>query len=144
MTPKAVIDTSCLLSAALRPRSIPDRAVKLAISTCQVYTCTEHIAEVEAVFRRPRFNCYIDLESRLSLLQNFRTNALFCIVTKSTLIELRGCCRDESDEFLLALALTAHANVIVSSDHDLLVLHPWRGIPILTPAQFLAQFTISR
>jgi predicted nucleic acid-binding protein len=28
--------------------------------------------------------------------------------------------------------------VIVSSDQDLLVLDPWHGIRILTPAQFLA------
>jgi uncharacterized protein len=100
------------------------------------------VAEIEEVFRRSRFNSYIDLDSRLSLLQSFRTNALFCTVAKSTSIELRGCCRDESDEFLLALALTAQADVIISSDQDLLALDPWRGIPILTPAQFLSQFTI--
>jgi predicted nucleic acid-binding protein len=40
------------------------------------------------------------------------------------------------------LALTAQADVIISSDQDLLALDPWRGIPILTPAQFLSQFTI--
>ena len=32
--------------------------------------------------------------------------------------------------------------LIISSDQDLLVLNPWRGIPILTPAQFVAQFSI--
>jgi hypothetical protein len=77
------------------------------------------VAEIEEVFRRSRFNSYIDLDSRLSLLQSFRTN-----------------------ELLLALALTAQADVIISSDQDLLALDPWRGIPILTPAQFLSQFTI--
>jgi hypothetical protein len=49
-------------------------------------------------------------------------------------------CRDLSDSFILALAFVAQADAIVSSDHDLLVLHPWRGVPILTPAQFLAEF----
>ena len=37
----------------------------------------------------------------------------------------------------LALALAAEAEVIVSSDEDLLVLHPWRGISILNPAEFI-------
>jgi len=37
----------------------------------------------------------------------------------------------------LALALDCQAVTLVSSDADLLVLHPWHEIPILTPAGFL-------
>jgi predicted nucleic acid-binding protein len=48
-------------------------------------------------------------------------------------------CRDPKDNQFLALALVAEANLLISSDEDLLVLHPWRGIPIVTPALFLAQ-----
>jgi len=36
------------------------------------------------------------------------------------------------------LAHHCGAALIVSSDKDLLVLHPWQGIPILTPAQCLS------
>jgi predicted nucleic acid-binding protein len=35
--------------------------------------------------------------------------------------------------------LAAEADVLVSSDKDLLVLHPWRGIRIVTPAEFLGE-----
>ncbi|MGA9865203.1 MAG: hypothetical protein WBQ75_02045 [Acetobacteraceae bacterium] len=38
----------------------------------------------------------------------------------------------------LELALAAGATLIVSSDNDLLILSPWRGIPILRPAEYLA------
>jgi hypothetical protein len=31
---------------------------------------------------------------------------------------------------------SAEADAVVSSDEDLLVLHPWRGIAIVTPAEF--------
>jgi predicted nucleic acid-binding protein len=48
-------------------------------------------------------------------------------------------CRDAKDDKYLELALAAGADMIVSSDEDLLVLHPWRGIPILSPADFLAR-----
>jgi len=34
--------------------------------------------------------------------------------------------------------VTAGADVIVTGDHDLLVLHPFRGVAIVTPAEFLA------
>jgi predicted nucleic acid-binding protein len=37
---------------------------------------------------------------------------------------------------LLALALTGHADFILSGDQDLLVLHPFRNIDILTPRQY--------
>ena len=47
-------------------------------------------------------------------------------------------CRDAKDNRYLELALAAGADVIVSSDDDLLILEPWRGIRILRPAEFLA------
>ena len=47
-------------------------------------------------------------------------------------------CRDAKDNKYLELALAASAAVIVSSDADLLTLHPWRGLRILRPAEFLA------
>ena len=45
-------------------------------------------------------------------------------------------CRDPDDDRVLALALALPADVLVSGDEDLLVLHPWRGIPIVRPRDF--------
>ena len=61
------------------------------------------------------------------------------------ILEIESACRDPKDNHFLALALAlaAEADVLVSSDEDLLVLHPWRGIPIITPAEFLARFSKS-
>jgi uncharacterized protein len=39
------------------------------------------------------------------------------------------------------LAEVAKVNALVTSDHDLLALNPWHGIPILTPAQFLTEIS---
>jgi predicted nucleic acid-binding protein len=47
-------------------------------------------------------------------------------------------CRDPKDDKYLELALAAGAETIVSSDDDLLVLHPWRSVRILRPADYLA------
>ncbi len=47
-------------------------------------------------------------------------------------------CRDPKDNQFLALAQVAEADAIVTSDEDLLVMHPWCQIPILSPAGFLA------
>jgi predicted nucleic acid-binding protein len=46
-------------------------------------------------------------------------------------------CRDADDDAVLACALAARADLIVSGDKDLLVLQAFQGIPILTAAQAL-------
>jgi len=45
-------------------------------------------------------------------------------------------CRDPEDNRFLALVLAADA--LVSSDEDLLMMNPWRGVPVMTAAEFLA------
>jgi len=47
-------------------------------------------------------------------------------------------CRDAKDNKYLELALAAQAEAIVSSDTDLLVLHPWSGVRILWAVEYLA------
>jgi predicted nucleic acid-binding protein len=48
-------------------------------------------------------------------------------------------CRDPTDDKFLELAVNGRPDVIVSGDRDLLVLDPFRGIPIITPAVFIQQ-----
>jgi predicted nucleic acid-binding protein len=48
-------------------------------------------------------------------------------------------CRDPKDNKFLELALSGKATHIVSGDEDLLVLHPFRGVLILTLQAFVAQ-----
>ena len=69
------------------------------------------------------------------------------IQTTVSLILLRGeavatneqitACRDPKDDKFLEVAVAGEADVIVSGDQDLLVLHPFSGIPIVQPATFL-------
>lgn len=46
-------------------------------------------------------------------------------------------CRDLKDAKFLALALACEAMALITSDADLLVLHPWQGAPVLMPLAFL-------
>ena len=46
-------------------------------------------------------------------------------------------CRDRDDDHVLALALTAQVDLIVSGDRDLLDLNTFENIPILAPAEAL-------
>jgi putative PIN family toxin of toxin-antitoxin system len=47
-------------------------------------------------------------------------------------------CVDPKDNMILECALSGNADIILTGDDHLLRLHPWRGILILTPAQYLA------
>jgi putative PIN family toxin of toxin-antitoxin system len=46
-------------------------------------------------------------------------------------------CRDPKDNKFLELAIDGKATSIVTGDKDLLVLHPFRNINIVTPGAFL-------
>jgi predicted nucleic acid-binding protein len=52
--------------------------------------------------------------------------------------EMIEACRDPKDNKVLEVAVNGQATCIVTGDEDLRILHPFRGIPILTPAEFLA------
>ena len=43
-------------------------------------------------------------------------------------------CRDPHDDMFLEVALSGGADFVISKDDDLLVLSPFEGIPIITPA----------
>jgi putative PIN family toxin of toxin-antitoxin system len=46
-------------------------------------------------------------------------------------------CRDPNDDPVLALALSADADCLVTGDDDLLTLNPFENIPVITPRHFL-------
>ena len=91
------------------------------------------LAELVDVLTRPKLKGFLDpvLWSEL-LWQLDNVAAFFAPVGPVT------DCRDPKDNKYLELALAAGADRVVSSDADLLVLHPWRGVPILRPSSYLA------
>lgn len=48
--------------------------------------------------------------------------------------------RDPKDEIILACVAESGADVLVSSDDDLLVLQEYRGTPIVTPRRFVDDY----
>jgi putative PIN family toxin of toxin-antitoxin system len=113
------------------PRQAFDRA--LEHGTLLMLSAT--VAELNDVLRRPRFDPYVHEDERLQCLATLVRDAEWVEVT-----EVVSDCRDPKDDKFLELALDGNAAHIVSGDEDLLVLHPFRGIPILTPQGFMAQW----
>ena len=134
---RVVMDTSTLVSAALRRGSLPERALLKALACSDLCASPETLDELATVLRRDKFDCYLGREQRDTFVALVRRHARLFTVSESELAGVEPHCRDAQDEKFLALVLAAEADVLVSSDQDLLVLHPWRGIPIITPEEFL-------
>jgi uncharacterized protein len=88
--------------------------------------------ELVEMLHRPRLARYIEPGGRDSVLALLRASAAWF----EPAWRVRDC-RDGKDDRYLELALAAEAHSIASSDEDLLVLHPWRGVQIVHPAQYL-------
>lgn len=129
---RIVVDTGVAISALL-PRSVPRRAFDLAVARGCFLVSTETIAELDEVLRRPKFDKYIPEEQRLEFFAALVREAELIDVTER-ITE----CRDPKDDKFLELAACGRATHLISGDADLLVLHPFRGIAITTPQDFLA------
>jgi putative PIN family toxin of toxin-antitoxin system len=141
---RVILDTSTLVSAVLRIGSVPHQALLKALASCDLCASTETLDELEQVLDRDKFDRYLDRELRRSFVALMRRHMHLFAVQDADREAVEPPCRDPKDNQFLALALAAEANALVSSDEDLLVLHPWRGIAIVTPADFLARTEITQ
>jgi putative PIN family toxin of toxin-antitoxin system len=128
-----VFDASTLVGAALKVDSVPEQAL-LRAQEADVFALSAAVeAEIAEVLNRPKFAEAIPRERRERVLEILRGAAVWF----EPALRITDC-RDPKDNKYLELALAAGAETIVSSDDDLLVLHPWRSIRIVRPADYLA------
>lgn len=132
---RVVIDTNIWVSAVIRPRGVVGRLIPLLRTDS--YTplfSTETLKELVQVLGRPRFQQKYglgnsDIRVLVALLMEYGE------IVEPTRNIIAS--RDLKDDMFLEIAVAGGAAIIVSGDRDLLVLHPFAGIPILTPAAFL-------
>ena len=62
---------------------------------------------------------------------------LVALIEMVEIVETVQASRDPKDDKFLDVAVNGRADVIVTGDSDLLALNPYRGVAILTPADYL-------
>ena len=134
---RVVLDTSTLVSAALRVGSTPHQAFALALSMGEVCVSMSTLAELDAVLMRSKFDAYQPPDVRRAFVAMVRKHATLISVSVVDEAKAVSVCRDPKDNQFLSLMLASGADVLVSSDADLRSLHPWQGIPVLSPLEFL-------
>ena len=129
---RVVLDTNVLVSAALFPTSRPGRVLERVIANGALLISAHTALELRTVLLRPRLGSYLNIEEASEFLAS--------VLRSSEPIEILdtiAVCRDPKDDKFLELAVSGSATHIVSGDRDMLELHPFRGIPVLTPRSFL-------
>lgn len=130
---RLVLDTNVVISALLWPGT-PTRFIDLASEgEAHLFISRALLDELSETLLRPKFARAIAATAldATTLVKHYQR--LTHLVTARQLTQ--QICRDADDDAVLACALAAHAEIIVTGDKDLLVLHPWRDIDILNPAE---------
>ena len=135
---RVVLDTNVLISAALQPTG-PPRAVVDAMraSVGVLIFSDETFDELRTRLHRAKFDKYVSREGRSVYLAQLQAVSEWV-----SIVGARLGCRDPNDDKLLETALMGEADCIVTGDQDLLVMSPFRDIPILSPTDFLAQASL--
>lgn len=127
-----VLDANVIVSALLLPGSVPRQAFDEAMRDGRILLSPDVILELDGVLRRPRLDRYLGEEDRLRFLVLLIRDAEVIEATEPV-----HASRDPKDDKYLELAVAGNAACLVTGDADLLTLNPFRGIPVLTPREFL-------
>ncbi len=130
---RIVIDTNVLLSGLLwhgTPHTLFNQVRLGAVELMMSQTLLEEFAET---ITRQKFAAILQHTTRTPERILHELQALAEMVVAPSLPQ--PVCRDTDDDAVLACALAAHADLIVSGDADLLVLKQFQGMRIVTAAQ---------
>jgi putative PIN family toxin of toxin-antitoxin system len=128
---RLVLDTNVVLSGLLFPGSAPGRTLVWA-QNCTILASDATLLELLEVLGRPQFDRYLEREVRRRLGAEY-ANACERVEIVSTI----RACRDPRDNKFLETAVDGRADLMITGDQDLLALHPFQGIAIVTPALYL-------
>lgn len=134
---RAVLDTNALVSAAVKPEGKPAQIFDQAGTRYELLCSDFIVREVKSVLPRTH------IQKKYTRLVTPRLQARFLADVRSvaTMVEVHTTLdvvkEDNKDNQVLACAFDGRADYLVTGDHHLLDIKTFRGINILTPAQFL-------
>lgn len=131
---RLVLDTNTVVSGLLwdkKPSQLIDAALQGRI---EIFTSQTLLLELEDVLPRRKF-------SRRVLASGFSISQLtvqYALLARSVVpAVISAVSADPDDDHVLACALAARADLVVSGDSDLLNLKSYQGIPIVAAAEAL-------
>ena len=132
---RVVIDTNVFISALLNPLGTPKKVINIAVSQFTILQSEATYQELATRISKNKFDKYLEKDDRLDFLSSLRNRSLFVDISHETRV-----CSDLDDNKFLELAVSGMAQYIITGDKELLILNTYQGIPIITPAEFVAFF----
>ncbi len=131
---KVVIDTNVLVSALLKPDSVPELILSLILEEEMVLCLSEPIAtEYEEVLKREKFK-KLDRQKVKDLLSRLKSQARWVSPT----VRLQAAKGDPEDNKFLECAEEAEADFFITGNIKHFPPGKFKGTIILRPAQFLS------
>ncbi len=138
---RLVLDTNTIVSGLFwsnAPARLIDAALK---SRVELFTSRVLLLELEDVLPRRKF----ERKVAASGLKTVQLVARYAILAQSLVpAVIAPVLADSDDDHVLACALAARADLIVSGDRGMLNLKSYHGMPIVTATEALAQVTKDR
>lgn len=135
---RLVLDTNIVVSGLVwggTPRKLLDLARDKHVT---LFTSSELLDELADVLSRGKFATMLASRDITPEFLMQRYGMLAKLVQPQP---IERTVRDPDDDAVLACALAAKAEIIITGDNDLRVLHPWQGILILNPADDLQRLS---
>lgn len=127
---KLVVDTNVLMSCAAWPGTASRLLDALLAGEAVLCLSESLLAELTDVLQREKFRARLEQrgQSAPAILARFREVAQ---IIEPSAMAAPASLRDPDDVHVLACAVTAEADAIVTGDNDLLTLKSFEGIPII-------------
>ena len=130
----AVFDTNVLIAAIITEGICSKLLRRARIGEFSLVSCPFIMKELRRIlsmkFRLPR--------EELALAMEPISEATSRVIEHN--LKITGICRDTDDDNVIACAVAAKADYLVTGDSDLLELKSYRGVKIATPRDFEALF----
>ena len=134
---RAVLDTNTLVSAILVPGGLPARILLAAYAN--VFLCFSSaviISEVIRTLGRERIRRKYRLDPGIiSRIEAFLSSDPVRVPLTAS---VRGVASHPEDDLILATALSARADYLVTGDRQLQALRSYEGIQVVSPREFAA------
>ena len=132
-----VIDTNIWISAWLSDHGAPAKLLESLPNEVVVVFTTDTFVELESRVWKPKFDRYLSMERRKTLLREVEGMAHWVEVPPG--IKDWCYCRDPDDDKFIHAALSADCSWLVSGDYDLLCLDPLDGLRLVSANDALQQ-----
>lgn len=134
---KVVVDSNIWISVLIN-KSYQSFIKGLIEKNIRIISSRDQLEEISSVLARPKISRHIQRQHIKEFLILF-LKTIELVEIKETVND----CRDEKDNFILETALSGNVDYIITTDDDLLVMNPYKGIEILTVREFQNKLRIT-